>query len=76
MRQVTINEAASELNELVQATLSGEEVVITLKDKPVIKFVTIDDASRLPRFGSGKDLMISMTDDFDAPLDDFTEYME
>jgi len=76
MRQVTINEAASELTELIQATLSGEEVVITLKDKPVIKFVTIADAPSLPRFGSGKDLKISMADDFDAPLDDFAEYME
>lgn len=75
MRQVTINEAALELTELVQATLSGEEVFITYKDKPVIKFVTIDDAPRLPRFGSGKDLIISMTDDFDTPLDDFAGYM-
>ncbi|GEM_PF-496658 len=29
-----------------------------------------------PRFGSGKHLGIIMSDDFDAPLEDFKEYME
>ncbi|WP_395094775.1 prevent-host-death protein [Armatimonas sp.] len=28
-----------------------------------------------PVFGSGKKEIISITDDFDAPLEDFTEYM-
>ena len=30
---------------------------------------------RRPRFGSGKHLNIQMSDDFDAPLEDFAEYM-
>lgn len=29
----------------------------------------------LPRFGSGRHLGLVMSDDFDAPLDDFKEYM-
>ena len=32
--------------------------------------------SNQPRFGSGKHLNITMTDDFDEPLEDFAEYME
>lgn len=32
--------------------------------------------SNRPRFGSGKHLNITMTDDFDEPLEDFAEYME
>ena len=29
-----------------------------------------------PLFGSGKHLQITMADDFDAPLEDFAEYMQ
>jgi hypothetical protein len=31
--------------------------------------------ARTPRFGSAKGLVTFMADDFDAPLDDFKDYM-
>lgn len=34
-----------------------------------------DSSQNRPRFGSGKYLNITMSDDFDEPLEDFAEYM-
>jgi hypothetical protein len=35
-----------------------------------------DDLLNRPRFGSGKHLNITMSEDFDEPLVDFAEYMQ
>lgn len=38
-------------------------------------FAPAAELNNRPRFGSGKHLNITMTDDFDEPLEDFAEYM-
>jgi prevent-host-death family protein len=72
MTQVTLEEAQDRLPELVAAAERGEEVVITRENQPTIKLVPVV-ANRQP--GSAKGL-IWMADDFDAPLEDFKEYVE
>jgi antitoxin (DNA-binding transcriptional repressor) of toxin-antitoxin stability system len=49
------------------------EVIITKDGKPLVKLVPVATPKPKPLFGSAKDL-ISMSEDFDAPLDDFQEY--
>ncbi len=73
--QVSATEAATRLQELVDAAIDGEEVIICIDDRPAIKFVPIESIEPRPKFGSAKGL-IWMSDDFDDPLEEFREYME
>jgi antitoxin (DNA-binding transcriptional repressor) of toxin-antitoxin stability system len=75
--QVTIEDAQSRLGELIASGIPGEEIGIIQGSRLVAKLVPLvsDDAPR-PRFGSAKDVILYMADDFDAPLDEFKEYME
>jgi len=78
MPQVTLEEAAAHLPRLVeQINENGEDVVIMQGSKPVAKLVSLPSLPERPRpqFGSAKGLILYMADDFDAPLDDFAEYM-
>jgi prevent-host-death family protein len=75
MHQVNVEEAVTQLPALIQAAVSGEEVVITENNRPVVKLVPLATERPQPRFGSARGL-IEMRDDFDAPLDEFADYMK
>jgi len=73
MLKLTSHEAQTRLDELIQAVFDGETVVIETVDHAVQ--LVPSPPAKLPRkFGSAAG-MIHMSDDFDAPLDDFAEYM-
>ncbi|NOT60453.1 MAG: DUF2281 domain-containing protein [Acidobacteria bacterium] len=76
MQTVTVIEALQQLPALVSAAARGEEVVITSEQHESVKLVPLA-SSPLPvrKAGSGKGTFF-MADDFDAPLEDFKEYME
>ena len=77
MNMVTIEEAQAKLSELIDKLTPGEEVVITQNDQPVARLVGEPSHVRKPRQpGSAKGKILYMADDFDAPLEDFKEYME
>ena len=73
--QVSLVEAAASLNDLVQAAIDGEEVILLNGDRPAIKFTPVGVVKPDRKPGSAKGL-IWMSDDFDEPLEDFKEYME
>jgi prevent-host-death family protein len=73
MHQVNLKEAQTQLAELIEEAASGEEVVITRNDGTSFKIVQISTLGAVPKFGSAKGL-VSMSDDFDEPLEDFEEY--
>lgn len=75
MTRVTIEEAQNRLADLILAAAGGEEVVISGNGQPAVKLVPVPTEKPRPRFGSAKGLIV-MADDFDAPLEDFKEYME
>ena len=70
---VTLDEAKTQLVDLVDAAISGETVVIT-KDGQQVQLIPLPPRTGQPQFGSARG-QIQMTDDFDAPLADFDEYM-
>ena len=74
MHQINIEEAKSNLPDLIDAAINGEEVVIAKDAQHVVKLVPISQIKPRPQFGSAQGL-ISMSDDFDEPLEDFAEYM-
>jgi antitoxin (DNA-binding transcriptional repressor) of toxin-antitoxin stability system len=73
--QVSVTEAAARLQELIDAEIDGEEVIICIDDRPAIKLVPIEPVKSDRKPGSAKEL-IWMSDDFDEPLEEFREYME
>jgi prevent-host-death family protein len=70
MHTVTIEEARNCLPDLVKKAQAGEEVVIVQDSVPAAKLIP----TIRPGFGSLKGQIV-MADDFDAPLDDFADYM-
>lgn len=75
MQRVSIDEAKTRLQDLVDAALRGETVSIAVDDDQAVQLVPTVRRRRQRQFGSAKG-QIWMADDFDAPLEDFKEYME
>jgi len=74
MHQVNIHEAKTHLSKLIQEAIAGEDVIIAKDNKPVVKLVVLNNQKHQRQLGTAKG-KISMTDDFDEPLDDFAAYM-
>jgi len=72
-RQYNIAEAKARLPSLVRETLAGVEVIIAKDNKPLVKLVPVSVRRRVP--GTGKGQVLYMSPDFDAPLEDFEDYM-
>jgi antitoxin (DNA-binding transcriptional repressor) of toxin-antitoxin stability system len=75
MEQVHIDEAKERLSDLIDATLRGETVFIATDDERLIRLVPEGYAKGPRKAGSAKG-PIKMADDFDAPLEEFEEYMK
>jgi prevent-host-death family protein len=74
---VTVEEARGQLPALIAAARGGLSVVITQDGEPVARLVGEEPPKREPRkSGTLKGTVLYMAPDFDAPLDDFKEYME
>ncbi|MGZ3301585.1 MAG: type II toxin-antitoxin system Phd/YefM family antitoxin [Isosphaeraceae bacterium] len=77
MPTVTIEEAQNKLSELIHRLVPGEEVVITENDQPVARLARTEPKTQWPcKAGSAKGTIHWMAPDFDAPLEEFKEYME
>jgi len=78
MTNVSIQEAQAKLPELVHGLTPGDEVVIVENDQPVARIVSaVGQPQRPPRRpGTLRGTVLYMAPDFDAPLEDFKEYME
>jgi antitoxin (DNA-binding transcriptional repressor) of toxin-antitoxin stability system len=76
MPTVTIEEAQSRLPALIEELLHGEELVITRDGQPLARLTRAPRTSWPCQPGSARDKSHWMADDFDAPLEDFKEYME
>jgi len=70
--QYNIADAKARLPQLVRETLSGAEVIIAKDNKPLVKLVPLAGGRWKPGSAKGQ---IWMSPDFDAPLEDFEEYM-
>lgn len=75
MRQVAIEEAGSQLAELVREAQNGEEVILTQNNAPVARLTGVGETTPVKRQIGTATGLVWMADDFDAPLEDFKEYM-
>lgn len=74
MLQVNIHEAKTRLSELIAAAERGEEVVIARANRPVVRLVSLALPAKKRKLG-GFEGKVWVAPDFDAPLDDFVEYL-
>lgn len=75
MKQVTIHEAKTHLSKLIKQAVAGEEIVIARGKQPLVRLVALPEARAQRRIGGAEDLIVFIVDDFDAPLEQFEEYM-
>lgn len=77
MKTVNMYEAKTQLSKLVEEALRGEEIVIAKSGVPQVKLVPLRKRKRSDGFGKGKHMLLAPIDweDFDAPLEEFAEYM-
>jgi hypothetical protein len=65
--------------ETLTVTILEPKAKTLLEDLASMKLIRLDETSKVAkkplRFGSMKGLVVYMADDFDAPLDDFKDYM-
>lgn len=74
METIDINLALPQIRKLLELASNGTEIVITDHDQPMVKLVSLKTSRhRPPLFGSDQDI-ISISDDFDEPLEDFKDY--
>ncbi|MFM9059762.1 MAG: DUF2281 domain-containing protein [Planctomycetaceae bacterium] len=75
-RSLPLTAASRKLAELVAGMAAGEELVLTA-DGTTIAVVRKADGTTWPSVpGVAKDRSLWMAPDFDAPLEDFADYME
>lgn len=85
MTVVTLEEAQAKLAELIQSIPPGSQIeltshgmtVATLTREAARPNLPSPSAEHKPRpAGTAKDQILWMADDFNAPLEDFADYME
>ena len=75
MSTITIEEAQVNLPEIIEKLAPGEELIITRNDQPIATLTHSPRTSWPCQPGSARSKSHWMAEDFDAPLEDFKEYM-
>jgi antitoxin (DNA-binding transcriptional repressor) of toxin-antitoxin stability system len=73
---ISLEEAQARLSEFIAQLVPGEEVIITAQGHPLARLKRSERNQWPCRPGTAKGTKYWMVPDFDAPLDDFREYME
>jgi prevent-host-death family protein len=73
--QIGTFEAKNKLSSLLDRAEKGEVIEITRRGKPIAELRAAAPSAQLEaRFGSEKNLIEHIDDDFSAPLEDFEDY--
>jgi antitoxin (DNA-binding transcriptional repressor) of toxin-antitoxin stability system len=75
-RTLPLDAAKDYLREIVEGMVPGEELVLTAHGEPLATVTRPPRTSWPCQPGSAKDTKHWMAPDFNAPLEDFKEYME
>lgn len=76
MQNVNLDDAQARLREIVTGLKPGEEVVLVDRGQPIATLVGSQRTTWPCKAGTAKDKILWIAPDFDAPLDDFEEYMD
>ena len=75
IHQIKQSELPKKIGNLIDAALRGETVFIEHDDKTLVQLVLLKQGLHPRKAGSAKGLL-TIADDFDAPLEDFNEYIQ
>ena len=75
MRTVSLLEAQAKLAELVHGLHPDEELIITENDQPIARLTSAPALPPPRKLGTMSGTVIYEAPDFNAPLEDFEEYM-
>lgn len=76
MTTVSIQEAQANLAKLIHGMTPGDEVVITANNQPIARLIPAVPVGAARQLGSMRGTVLYMAPDFDAPVDDFKDYMQ
>lgn len=76
MTTVTLEQAQAQLPKILEQLQPGEEITITDQGQPLAEVKKVGRTSWPCQAGSYRKAEFRMAPNFDAPLDDFKEYME
>ena len=76
MATIPLQDAQAHLGQIIAGLRPGEEITISDQGQPVAKVVRTERTSWPCKAGSAKNTAHWMAPDFDAPLEEFREYME
>jgi len=74
MHQIELTEENQELVNLVKAAIRGEEIVIKKNEELLVKLIP-ENMKKIGRKAGSAKGMITISKDFDEPLEEFKEYM-
>jgi prevent-host-death family protein len=70
MQTINIHDAKTQFSKLIESVLQGEEIVIAKAGKPAARLVPLSAKSLFVRKPGSMKGIITIADDFDAPLSD------
>jgi|GEM_PF-374512 antitoxin (DNA-binding transcriptional repressor) of toxin-antitoxin stability system len=75
---VTIDEAQANFKDIVHRLAPGDEIIITENQQAIARIVSEQtrEVKQRPAPGMFPESIVYMPPDFDAPLEEFKEYME
>ena len=76
MTRVTIEQAQANLPKLIQQLQPGEEILITENGRPLAQMTKAKQSEGRRQAGAYQKQEFWMAPDFEAPIDDFKEYMK
>ena len=76
MKTFTVQEASDNLDTLLAEAHRGRIVVITARNGRAVRLVPAPVVAQKPRKAGSARGQVWMSDDFDDPLEDFSDYME
>jgi antitoxin (DNA-binding transcriptional repressor) of toxin-antitoxin stability system len=76
MTTINLEDAKTHLPEIISGLNPGEQLVIVKAGEPLATLTRTPPKQSPCKAGSAKDTSHWMAPDFDAPLEDFREYME
>lgn len=74
MHKISVQDAEKQLRRFIDEADQGEEAVITRADGASFQLAPLSKSEPRPTFGSAEG-EIWMSEDFDAPLDEFEDHM-
>ena len=75
VREVGTYEAKTHFSKLLEDVQAGTKIIVTRHGKPVAEITPPHPLPKKAKFGCAKSPNFYMAEDFDAPLEEFREYM-